>query len=110
MIFCLLILILGIMMKIVRTSINSLNDKFSRLFTLLNSIYPTDLPPVNQNVVVNLSNTTLSKLQCSVSNLNSNFETSKELSFQQLIAPIEKAFKKSRLTNLCHLILANSPM
>ena len=35
-----------------------------------------DLPAVNQNAVVNLSNTTLSEIQCSILKLNSNFTIS----------------------------------
>ena len=90
----------------------SLNDKFSRLFTSQNSVYPSDFPPVNQNAVVNLSNSALYETQCSVLKVNSNLAISKSPSFPQLIAPIEKAFKNSRLTdtqkeNLRHLILAN---
>ena len=75
---------------------NSLNDKFLSPFHIT---YPTDLSPVSQIAVANLSNTILSELQCSVLKLNSNFAISKQPSFPQLIAPIEKALKNSRLTD-----------
>ena len=65
-----------------------------------------------KRVIENKENSTLSELQCSVLKLNSNFAISKPPSFPHLIAPIEKAFKNSRLSdtqkeNLRHLILAN---
>ena len=90
---------------------NSLRDKFSCLFRYQKLIYSSDLPDVNQNAVVKLSNTTLSEMQCSVLKLNSNFAISKQTPFPQLIAPIKKAFRNNPHTdterNLCHLILAN---
>ena len=78
---------------------DSLNGKFSHLFTLQKSIYLTDFSAVNQNAVVNLLASTAPEIQYSILKLNSNFMISKQPSFLQLIAPIEKAFKNSHLTD-----------
>lgn len=91
----------------------TLNAKFTYLLDSSSSLSRTDLSIVKQNAVINLSGKDISETQYSVLKFYSSFAISRKASFPQLIAPIEKTFKNSHLTetqkeNLRHLIMVKN--
>lgn len=92
-----------------------LDNKFNRLLNDRNKQnfhHNHKLPIVNKNPIINVSNVTLSEREEKVLKLNSNFAQTLPISAPQIIAPIEKCFKHSKLSSLqketshlkqCHL-------
>lgn len=90
----------------------SLANKFNKLKQKKSPKIP-NLPNVNKNAVVNLSSFPLSDSPKNVLKYNFYFVKSTKASFKNLIAPIEKAFKFSKISetqkdSLRHLIAHNA--